>query len=87
MYSAYSLATERGNQLVRRTKLARPQLGWDDCFKDSNSLCDIHSQVVLSRLDAFVTEPQGDFTNVSRRLEDIKSAAVPENVGRYPLAR
>ena len=55
--SAYSLAMKRGDQLVWRTKLARPQLQWDQRFENSNSLRDVHSQVVLSSLDALVTEP------------------------------
>ena len=84
--SAYSLATERGDQLVRRTKLARLQLGWGHGFKHSNSLRDIYSQIVLCGLDALVTEPQCDFADIARRLEDIECAAVTKHVWRYPLA-
>jgi hypothetical protein len=44
MHSAYSLRTERSNQLVRRMKLAMPQLWRGHRLENSNSLDDIHTQ-------------------------------------------
>jgi hypothetical protein len=72
IHSAYSLAAESRDQLVRRTKLAWPQLWWNRRLEDSDSLGDVHAQVVLCCLDTLVTEPQGHLANIARCLQDIK---------------
>ena len=76
IHSAYSLAAESGDQLVRRTELAWPQLWWNRRFEDSHSLGDVHAQVVLCCLDTLVTEPQGHLAYIARRLQDIKRAGM-----------
>ncbi len=77
--SAYSCATEQGDQLVRGAKLTWTQLRWNDRFQDADSLRDVNSQVVLGCLDVFVAEPQGHFANIARCLEDI------ERTGMAPM--
>jgi hypothetical protein len=76
IHSAYSLAAESGDQLVGRTKLAWPQLWWNRRFEDSDSLGDVHAQVVLCCLDTLVTESQGHLANIARRLQDIRRAGM-----------
>ena len=76
IHSAYSLAAESGDQLVRRTKLAWTQLRRSYRFEHSDSLGDIRAQAVLCCLDTLVTEPQGHLANITRCLQDIKRAGM-----------
>ena len=85
VYSAYSSAPEQCDQLVWRAELAWSQLGWRHRFEHTNSLRHVNPEIVLRCLDTLVTEPQSDFANITRCLQDIECASVPENVERDSL--
>ena len=57
--SAYSLASERCDQLVGWTELTRSQLGWRHRLQHPDPLRHVHAQIRLRGLSALVTEPQG----------------------------
>ena len=74
--SAYSSGTERCDQLVGWTELARSQLGWRHRLQHPDPLRHVHAQIRLRGLSALVTEPQCDFANVPGRLQDGERARV-----------
>jgi len=71
-----------GDQLIGRAKLAWAQLRRRDAVQDSDTLRDLHAEVVFSSLDALVTQPEGDFANVPGRLKKVQSTGVAKHVRR-----
>ena len=75
--SAYCSATQRGDQLIGRPEFARSQLDWRHRVEDLDPLRHVNAQVVFRGLGALVAEPQGDFANVTGRLQDVERTGMP----------